>query len=706
MAALALSFIMTLALAGCPGPTDPDPDPGPGPGPGPGGDPELTGSVSITGFAQVGGTLTADTGNLDGSGTITYVWKQGDSAGAVSAVISGAAAATYQPVTGDKDKYLTVTVSRAGYTGSKTSAATAKVAAQDAAAPTVSGVTVSPATAEVAKGGTQTFTAEVSGTGLDEADGSYKTVVWSITTEGVNAGTSISQSGVLAVAAAETKTSLTIKAASSLDPGTSGTATVTVRAGGEQPDPDKAAKPAANPAAGAVDSGTAITLTTATPGAEIYYTVNGDAPTAASTKYGDSSKPTITAAATIKAIAVKDGMTNSDVLEAAYTVNVDPNKPAKPVASPAAGAVDVGTVITLTTAAPGAEIFYTIDGKDPSGYGTKYEESNKPKITANTTIKAIAFKTGMSKYSDVLEAAYTVNAPDPNASVALDDLEDYIAWLTENDPYAPDTWHTVKLTGADFSAGAATGLMIDLAVKKKNTHIILDLSECSFPENTVKGVQMNDNDDINYIGNNSNVCGIILPDTVTKIGDYAFFGMGYIQVLNIPDGVTSIGAHAFNSTAIPEADIPDGVTSIGNNAFVNSGVQRVTIPGSVASIGNYAFSSCGQLKELTIKNSPGVTTTIGNNAFKDCRSLTSVTIPSSISQIGDSAFRGCSTLTTVIFEANITQSNFSTTEPFDGDNDASLRRKYFAVGDVPKGPGTYKRTGSGTQSDRYIWTRQ
>jgi hypothetical protein len=46
----------------------------------------LSGTVSISGFAKVGGTLTVDMSNLGGSGTISYVWKRGDSSAAVNTV--------------------------------------------------------------------------------------------------------------------------------------------------------------------------------------------------------------------------------------------------------------------------------------------------------------------------------------------------------------------------------------------------------------------------------------------------------------------------------------------------------------------------------------------------------------------------------------------------------------------------------------------
>jgi hypothetical protein len=83
----------------------------------------------------------------------------------------------------------------------------------------------------------------------------------------------------------------------------------------------KVATPTASPTARAVASGTEITLTTATTGATIYYTTDGSAPTASSTAYSNTAKPKITAEITLKAIAVKAGMTDSDVFTAVYTIN-------------------------------------------------------------------------------------------------------------------------------------------------------------------------------------------------------------------------------------------------------------------------------------------------------------------------------------------------------------------------------------------------
>ncbi|MCL2804450.1 MAG: hypothetical protein FWD26_00740 [Treponema sp.] len=87
-----------------------------------GGDPLLTGTVTITGTAQVGQTLTANTGSLGGSGTISYQWRR-------ASTNVGTNSNTYTAQSGDLGATITVTVTRAGHSGSVTSAPTAAVIA-------------------------------------------------------------------------------------------------------------------------------------------------------------------------------------------------------------------------------------------------------------------------------------------------------------------------------------------------------------------------------------------------------------------------------------------------------------------------------------------------------------------------------------------------------------------------------------------------
>ena len=112
-----------------------------------------------------------------------------------------------------------------------------------------------------------------------------------------------------------------------------------------------------------------------------------------------------------------------------------------------------------------------------------------------------------------------------------------------------------------------------------------------------------------------------------------------IKDLVIPNSITNIGNYAFREcSALTSISIPNGVASIGDQAFYNcSALTSVTIPNSMTSIGVGAFAYCG-LTSVTIPN--GVTS-IREHAFEKCFHLTSVSIGSGIKDISDSAFASC-----------------------------------------------------------------
>jgi hypothetical protein len=109
---------------------------------------------------------------------------------------------------------------------------------------------------------------------------------------------------------------------------------------------------------------------------------------------------------------------------------------------------------------------------------------------------------------------------------------------------------------------------INTAVTGK--YVILDLSACTATNNTIAGAYDNLSDNsFNVIKTNTYIKGIILPNTLTTIGEYAFNSCSALTTVSIPDGVTTIGNFAFVSTALTSVTIPGGVTSIGTNAFYN-----------------------------------------------------------------------------------------------------------------------------------------
>ncbi len=127
--------------------------------------------------------------------------------------------------------------------------------------------------------------------------------------------------------------------------------------------------------------------------------------------------------------------------------------------------------------------------------------------------------------------------------------------------------------------------------------------------------------------NGQEVTDLVIPNSVTSIGGYAFYGCSGLTSVTIPNSVTSIGEGAFEFCSdLTSVTIGNSVTSIGSSAFYGcSGLTSVTIPNSVTSIGNYAFYNCTGLASVIIGNS---VTSIGNNAFNNCSGLTSVSLNS------------------------------------------------------------------------------
>jgi uncharacterized repeat protein (TIGR02543 family) len=145
----------------------------------------------------------------------------------------------------------------------------------------------------------------------------------------------------------------------------------------------------------------------------------------------------------------------------------------------------------------------------------------------------------------------------------------------------------------------------------------------------------------------SSVAGVLFDKSTNTLIEYPG---GKAGSYTIPNSVTNIGDQAFyECTSLTSVTMGTNVTSLGDGAFASTSLTRVTIPNSVTSLGDYVFYGCGSLTNVIIGTN---VTSIGQQVFQSCTSLRSITIPNSITNIGDYAFDDCTSLSAITVATN------------------------------------------------------
>ena len=167
---------------------------------------------------------------------------------------------------------------------------------------------------------------------------------------------------------------------------------------------------------------------------------------------------------------------------------------------------------------------------------------------------------------------------------------------------------------------------------------------------------------------NQNINSIILPDSITDIGEESFawctnlkkvvlpknltqINVGLfrkctsLETIELPKTVTFIDAEAFEGcSSLKEITIPDGVEEIYDDTFDNcTALTKINLPASVTAIASGAFGSCTSLESINLDN----ISSIGKFAFYNCTGLTELTLGENPVDISRKAFSGCSNITKV-----------------------------------------------------------
>ena len=380
---------------------------------------------------------------------------------------------------------------------------------------------------------------------------------------------------------------------------------------------EKAALPVADPPGGTYSGAQFVTLTSETEEAEIYYTVDGSTPSASSNLYtGTIAISDTTANTTIRAIATRYDMADSDVRTVIYTI-------LKPDMGPL-------TEVRWLEILQGIEADSTFNGTlDLSNY------SRSDTVIATT---AAGGGGGGLRYDGIF---------DPRSDVSIGKSK------------------IVSLILPGTTTGIASGTTNSPALRH-----FTNLQ-------TFNGTLLSTIGDYAFAGcTKLAITG--LPTWLTSIGAGAFQDCPGLTQITLPENLTSIGAGAFQDcisltkVSLPAEMLTAKITSIGASAFRGcTSLTEITLPAEITSIGSNAFQDCTSLTQITL---PTGLTSIGDSAFLNSN-LTRITIPQWVDFIDSYAFSGCANLTSVTFMRTLDTGDFSfPASAFPG----NLRTAYFS----------------------------
>ena len=174
-------------------------------------------------------------------------------------------------------------------------------------------------------------------------------------------------------------------------------------------------------------------------------------------------------------------------------------------------------------------------------------------------------------------------------------------------------WNSIDIgVGNDAVLNANIFFMDDIALTASSVEGVFGAKSRAEIPAYFRGLPVRIIGNVNYDASSSeasfkmanNVTEVVIPDTVTELIEYAFYGYSKLRSVRIGSGLKKISKSAFMGTGLLDLALPDGLVGIGASAFRQcSDLQNVFIPKSVTYIGTLAFSECISLSSIRYEGS-------------------------------------------------------------------------------------------------------
>lgn len=207
---------------------------------------------------------------------------------------------------------------------------------------------------------------------------------------------------------------------------------------------------------------------------------------------------------------------------------------------------------------------------------------------------------------------------------------------------------TAAITGYD---GKSWGVILPAEIEG---HKVTAIGEYAFAWSEIIGIRLPETItriEMNGFHSCENLREINFPEGLAEIGELAFNGCDSLQTIHLPDSLVKMGTYVFFScTALREVAYPRNLAEGGDYMFSQTAIEEIIIPEGVTRIPDGTFSQCAKLKKITI---PDSVTDIGYNCFSFCTTLETIDLPKGLTSLERRTFAFCSALKSVVIPENV-----------------------------------------------------